>query len=198
MTAVALLAAFVLGLASAVAAFADVGRNDDASGPGDISERVDCRTFTSLCAQAVDVLERLPYPRLTLEYEVVLTRPVDDWRRGATSPEDETITLCLSPDMTGPLLRQTFAHEVAHAIHQRCSELLDVWRERPGLGPDVPDHSEAPHDYDSVAEDFAEAFAGYMGSGMSRSTVGEPFTDEWLQRNSDVFLLGNCPGEIQE
>lgn len=193
----ALLAAFVLGLASAVAAVADVGPpRNDASGPAHIRERVECSVGPALCKPAFDVLESLPYPWLTLDYEVVVSHPVDDWRRGATSPEDRTIHLYLSADTTGPLLEQTFAHEVGHAIHQRCPELLDLWRERRGLGTDVPDHSEAPHDYDSVAEDYAEAFAQYMGSGLSRSTVGDELTDEWLQPNSDAFLLANCPGEV--
>jgi hypothetical protein len=127
-------------------------------------------------------------------YSVEVVEADDEWLRGLALGDERTIRLFVHPQTTAAELGATFAHEIGHALHQICGEAaLDEWRERRALPDSVPDYVEPPHDYDSVSEDFAEAFRQFVGYGQSLSPVGEPVTAEWLHLNSDLFVPGGCP-----
>ncbi|MDX1620851.1 MAG: hypothetical protein R3320_07670 [Nitriliruptorales bacterium] len=148
---------------------------------------VQCLSEPTLCERGEEIADSLAYPWRSLGYDVRIAPPPDDWHAGVSRHDVEVIELYVRPESTRDGLERTLAHEIAHALHTVCPDRLEAWRERRGLGADVPLHVPAPHDYDSVAEDFAEAFSQYLGHGTSRSTVGAPVTDEWLRANDDLF-----------
>lgn len=149
---------------------------------------IDCTVPPELCAIGERAATDLHYPWATLGYSLRLAPAPDDWHAGVTRHEERVIELYVRPDTDPRSLARTFAHEIGHAIHTVCPDRMEAWRARRALGEVVPDHVPAPHDYDSVAEDFAEAFSMYLGYGASRSSVGLPVTREWLQRNADLFV----------
>jgi hypothetical protein len=197
----AILAAFVTGAVSAygVTAGSDAtgGPLSSETAPMDAAVEtglpIRCEADVAACAAARRLATDLPYPWAMLGYELVVAEPIDDWHHGATAAPERTITLYADTDTDPNLMAATFAHEVAHAIHQRCDEpVLDAWIRRRGLPADTPHHARPPHDFDSAAEDYADAFAQYLGYATSRSTLGEPVTQDWLQRNADIFSPEVC------
>lgn len=154
-----------------------------------------CEAEERACQLAHHMLETFPFPWTVLDYEVVI-RDFDDgeWIRGLAIPDERRIELYVSEDTTITDLAATFAHEVGHALHQICGQAaLDEWRERRDLDETVPDYVDPPHDYDSVAEDFAEAFRQFLGYGPSQSTVGDDISNQWLHLNAELFIPGECP-----
>lgn len=148
---------------------------------------VECRSTPSLCARGEAIAAALDYPWRSLGYELRIAQPPDNWHAGVSRHDVQVIELYVRPESTREGLVRTLAHEIAHALHTVCPGRLDAWRDARNLGPEVPDHVPAPHDYDSVAEDFAEAFSQWLGYGTSRSTVGEPVTEDWLRVNASLF-----------
>lgn len=153
---------------------------------------ITCQAAAGACETVTGVLDGFPYPWATLGYHVEIHPRNGRWVGGRTD-DGGVIQLYVEPDVTPGDVRSTFAHEIGHALHQACGErLLESWRDRRGLSPDVPLYVDPPHEYGSVAEDFAEAFRRYLGMGRSRSSLGEPLTEPWLQRNADLFVPGAC------
>jgi hypothetical protein len=187
-TAVVVLVAESPSLTSATAPVADLAAH------GDPRLRLTCDADPQACDLARRTIVAFPYPWLTVGYDVHVTGGDDLWLSGLADPGSRTITLFVREDTTEQTLAATFAHEVGHALHQICEdEVLDVWRDRRGIPFSVPLFVDPPHDYDSVAEDFAEAFREYLGFGTSMSTVGQPLGATWLQRNADIFVPWACP-----
>jgi len=152
-----------------------------------------CETGPEACDLGQRAAASLPYPWDELGYVVVIAEPIDSWHAGRTLSSEQRIELFVDEDSQVRSLTSTLAHEIGHAIHQRCNDpLLTIWSERRELPPGTPDHVEAPHDYDSAGEDFAEAFAQYLGYGPSRSTVGPTVTQVWLEDNADLFEADVC------
>lgn len=193
-----LVAAFATGAASAATLRAEAA--PEASGepvvvaPADgapASLPIECAAERDLCDLAEEVALDLRFPWVTTGYSLRISPAPDEWLAGVSRHDQQVIELYVRPDSTHVSLARTLAHEVAHGVHTSCEGRLDEWRDRRGLPDTVPDHVPAPHEYDSVAEDFAEAFTQYLRYGESRSTVGEPVDGEWLQRNADLFVP--CP-----
>lgn len=147
-----------------------------------------CYVDRDSCQVVEDVATGLPFPWVLLGYTIRVERPPDDWHAGVSLHDQRAIVLFVRDTTTVTALSKTLVHEIGHAIHTVCPDRLAQWRERRELPDTVPDHVPAPHDYDSVAEDFSEAFSQYLGQGSSRSTVGDPLTADWLQRNADLFV----------
>lgn len=148
---------------------------------------VTCASAPTLCERGEEIAASIPYPWQDLGYEIQISPAPDDWHAGVSRHDIQVIELYVRSESTREGLERTLAHEIAHALHTTCADRLPEWRERRGLDASVPDHVPAPHDYDSVAEDFAEAFSQHLGFGTSRSTVGDPVTDGWLEQNAELF-----------
>lgn len=186
-----LLVAFLVGVAAGLLIVVPGSPPEAASGApaGTDGFAVECDLDRYQCGVAEHVLKTFPYPWTTLGYSVEVTAPPDEWMRGRTVLEERRIELFMREDTNAEDLAATFAHEAGHALHQYCDDaVLDVWRDRRDLPAGVPDYVSPPHDYDSVAEDFAESFRQYLGFGSSLSSVGAPPDEEWLQLNADLFL----------
>jgi hypothetical protein len=196
----ALLLAFVAGAWTGPTVAESALLNGDAAAVSVLEDESEltfvCDASERDCALARTMLETFPYPWAVLDYEVVIRSfDEDEWVRGLAIPDERRIELFVDEDTTLEALAATFAHEVGHALHQICGDdILDVWRERRGIDGDVPNYVPPPHDYDSVAEDFAEAMRQFLGFGESLSTVGPTMTGEWLHMNADMFVPGKCPG----
>lgn len=90
-------------------------------------------------------------------------------------------------------LRRVFLHEIGHRLLSRCGRSLsDLWRQVRGLPDAWPDTVAPPHDYDSVHEDYAEAFVQYEILAPSRSAAGIP-EQMWLDQVADPMFLPGAP-----
>lgn len=177
----AAVAAVIVQAAVAVGS-TDTNRHDEPT--------ITCQVETQHCQTGRTAVESLPYPWSAVGYDVQIKRPPSPWYEATTIHGDERIELYVDGDTNADNLARTLAHEIAHAILHGCGdERLDTWRDRRDLPASVPDTVPAPHDFDSVSEDAAEAFAQYLTGQPSRSTVGDQVTDDWLQANSELFAV---------
>lgn len=182
---------FLLGLAVAVVLSRAPGAFGATGSAGEASEDlVTCEVDRDRCQVANAAIDRIAYPWFVLGYEVHVDAPPDSWHSGMAVHGERRIDLYVDEKTAIDDVTRTFAHELAHVILHSCGdERLEAWRARRQLPGSVPDHVDAPHDFDSVSEDAAEAFAQYLTGKPSRSTVGDDLTDSWLQRNADLFMM---------
>lgn len=182
-----------LGFLLGAAAAAVIVQSTVALGSIDTTLRSDrpamtCKVDALQCRRARTAIESLPYPWFVVGYDVEILPSPDSWYEAKTAHGEDRIELYVDDETSGDELARTFAHEIAHALLHECGdERLDAWRNRRDLRASVPDAVDAPHNFDSVSEDAAEAFAQYLTGQTSRSTVGDAVTDDWLQANSDLF-----------
>jgi hypothetical protein len=156
-------------------------------------DRIACSAAPQKCLIGTAAVMSVDFPWWKLGYKVEVVEPRDDWTHGQVMHAERRIELFVSDEMTVLHVAAIFAHEVGHVLGHSCEvDTLTVWRERRGIPDDVPTYTPPPHHFDSVSEDFAEAFAQYLGFGPSRSTVATPPTGAWLNANADLFDPARC------
>ncbi|MCU0271797.1 MAG: hypothetical protein MUE34_01050 [Acidimicrobiales bacterium] len=124
----------------------------------------------------IDPAVRLP------DWELVFL-PGRDGVRALTFPRDRRIEVYVRETDTPEALVRVLAHELGHAVDVADNDAADRarWRAARGAGPEVawwPDGT--TYDFDTLAGDFAEAYATWLVGSESVSRVGGPFTPEQL------------------
>ena len=103
--------------------------------------------------------------------------------RGMTKPDQKRIEIYVRADDTAGFVARVIAHEVGHALDLELNTGEDRarWRQARGVADEVlwwPDGTS--FDFDTLAGDFAEAFAVWQTGASSRSRVGGGFTPDQL------------------
>ncbi len=103
--------------------------------------------------------------------------------RGLTFPDSNTIEIYVRAGDTASVVARVLAHELGHAVDVSLNSEADRqrWREARGAGPEVawwP--TSTTFDFDTLAGDFAEAFAVWQVAADSRSNVGGSLTADQL------------------
>ncbi|MEO8692816.1 MAG: hypothetical protein ABI658_04815 [Acidimicrobiales bacterium] len=97
--------------------------------------------------------------------------------RGLTKVDDRRIEIYVRDSDSAPSLAHVVAHELGHAVDVELNSPADRdrWRALRGVGPTVswwPGN--AVSDFDTLAGDFAEAFATMLTASVSLSRVAPP------------------------
>ena len=130
----------------------------------------------ALALLPVDPAVRLPDWELTF-------LPGRDGVRALTFPRDRRIEVYVRETDTPEALVRVLAHELGHAVDVADNDADDRarWRAARGAGPEVPWWPDGTtYDFDTLAGDFAEAYATWLVGSESVSRVGGPFTPEQL------------------
>ncbi len=130
----------------------------------------------ALALLPVDPAVRLP------DWELAFL-PGRDGVRALTFPRDRRIEVYVRAGDTPEALVRVLAHELGHAVDVADNDAADRarWRAARGAGPEVPWWPDGTtYDFDTLAGDFAEAYATWLVGSESVSRVGGPFTAEQL------------------
>jgi hypothetical protein len=130
----------------------------------------------ALALLPVDPAVRLP------DWELAFL-PGRDGVRALTFPRDRRIEVYVRDSDTPEALVRVLAHELGHAVDVTDNDAADRarWRAARGAGPEVPWWPDGTtYDFDTLAGDFAEAYATWLVGSESVSRVGGPFTPEQL------------------
>ena len=130
----------------------------------------------ALALLPLDPAVRLPDWELTF-------LPGRDGVRALTFPRDRRIEVYVRETDTPEALVRVLAHELGHAVDVADNDAADRarWRAARGAGPEVPWWPDGTtYDFDTLAGDFAEAYATWLVGSESVSRVGGPFTPEQL------------------
>lgn len=131
-----------------------------------------------------DALARISYPWADrLHGWVVAFEPARDGLRGLTLPDTRRVEIYVRATDTPDSLARVLAHELGHAVDVTRNDARDrqAWRAARGVAPSVPWWpNDAAADFDTLAGDFAEAFAVWQTGAVSESTVAGPPTADQL------------------
>jgi len=123
----------------------------------------------------VEALDRIGFPwRQTLPGWSIVFRPERVGLRGLTKSDDRQIEIYVRDSDTSDSLLRIIAHELGHAVDITLNSPADRerWRVARGVGPNVPWWpGNAMADFDTLAGDFAEAFATLLTGSVSLSRV---------------------------
>ena len=126
-------------------------------------------------ARAHDALALIAFPwRRTLPNWSIRFLPARAGLRGLTRVDDRRIEIYVRDSDTTASLARIVAHELGHAVDVQLNSPSDRdrWRVLRGAGPSVawwPGNSVS--DFDTLAGDFAEAFASWLTGSVSQSRV---------------------------
>ena len=126
-------------------------------------------------ARAHDALALIAFPwRRTLPNWSVNFLPARAGLRGLTRVDERRIEIYVRDSDTPATLARIVAHELGHAVDVQLNSPSDRerWRVLRGAGPTVawwPGNSAS--DFDTLAGDFAEAFASWLTGSVSESRV---------------------------
>ncbi len=140
----------------------------------------------SIEASSVDIgwegIDRVDYPwRENFPDWTVTIEAGRDGVRALTFPSSKLVEIYVRPTDTPASIARVFAHELGHVIDiaQNTDEDRQRWREVRGVPAGVrwwPTGS--TYDFDTLAGDFAEAFAVWKVGATSQSRVGDGYTAE--------------------
>jgi hypothetical protein len=126
-------------------------------------------------SRAHDALDLIAFPwRRTLPTWTIRFLPARAGLRGLTIVDDRRIEIYERDTDTPATLARTIAHELGHAVDVQLNTPSDreQWRVLRGAGAGVawwPEKSMS--DFDTLAGDFAEAFASWLIGSVSESRV---------------------------
>lgn len=133
---------------------------------------VACHTQQWACDLVDTAVDTLDYPWRDLGWSVTVEEE-QPWLAGYASWSSRTVTLYPREHWTVDTAAYVFAHEVGHAVYvtHMTPERKSAYRYARGIASDVPEHVKPPHEFDSVAEDFAELFAWWHTRVAFRSSL---------------------------
>lgn len=128
--------------------------------------------------RAAQALDRIGFAwRQTLPGWSIVFRPARTGLRGLTKVEERRIEIYVRDSDSADSILRVLAHELGHAVDVELNSPSDRerWRTARGVGPTVawwPGN--AVSDFDTLAGDFAEAFATLLTGSVSQSRVAPP------------------------
>jgi len=128
--------------------------------------------------RAAEALDRIGFAwRQSLPGWSIVFRPARTGLRGLTKVEERRIEVYVRDSDSADSILRIIAHELGHAVDVELNSPSDRerWRAVRGVGPTVawwPGN--AVSDFDTLAGDFAEAFATLLTGSVSQSRVAPP------------------------